>query len=166
LQQPKNSDPLRKIKPKFSNLKSCPLVIALAFLLVAEPSVASPALTIRDYQDLELKGTQGEQTISTYLMATIDAIGMTNEFIVGRKDQPICCQGDRTISAGPRAGYRRDWLIVWPLEGARAHGGLTELGNVDLPTRRYALSGGPFQLLDVRKNYALSRQHSADPPQL
>jgi hypothetical protein len=70
LQQAKNSaTPLRKIKTKFSNLKSCPLVIALAFLPVAEASVASPALTIRDYQDLELKGTQGEQTISTYLIA-------------------------------------------------------------------------------------------------
>ena len=25
-----------------------------------------------------------------------------------------------------------DWLIVWRLESARAHGGLTELGNADL----------------------------------
>jgi hypothetical protein len=46
------------------------------------------------------------------------------------------------LSAGPRAGYRRDWLIVWPLESARAHGGLTELGNADLPdTQIRALRG-------------------------
>src|ERR1039458_1068317 len=42
-------------------------------------------------------------------------------------------EGQHPLSAGPRAGYSRDWLIVWPLESARAHGGLTELGNVDLP---------------------------------
>jgi hypothetical protein len=60
-----------------------------------------------------------------------------------------------------------DWLFVWRLESARAHGGLTELGNVDLTdTQIRALKGGRFQLLDVRKNYALFRQHSADPPQL
>jgi hypothetical protein len=40
-------------------------------------------------------------------------------------------EGPHSLSAGPRAGYRRDWLIVWPLESARAHGGLTELGNAD-----------------------------------
>jgi hypothetical protein len=46
------------------------------------------------------------------------------------------------ISAGPRAAYRRDWLIVWPLESARAHDGLTELGNADLTdTQIRALRG-------------------------
>ena len=86
------------------------LVIALAFLLVAESSMASPALTIRNYQDLELKGTQGEQTISTYLIATIDAIGMTNEFIVGRKDQPIFCQGDRTTTVEMVRAIIDEWI--------------------------------------------------------
>src|SRR5450759_4853451 len=41
-------------------------------------------------------------------------------------------EGQHPLSASPRAGYRRDWLIVWPLESVRAHGGLTELGNADL----------------------------------
>jgi len=51
-------------------------------------------------------------------------------------------EGQHPLSAGPRAGYRRDWLIVWPLESARAHGGLTELGNADLPdTQIRALRG-------------------------
>ena len=72
--------------------------------------MASPALTIRNYQDLELKGTQGEQTISTYLIATIDAIGMTNEFIVGRKDQPIFCQGDRTTTVEMVRAIIDEWI--------------------------------------------------------
>src|ERR1017187_8162453 len=51
-------------------------------------------------------------------------------------------EGQHPLSAGPRAGYQRDWLIVWPLESARAHGGLTELGNADLPdTQIRALRG-------------------------
>jgi hypothetical protein len=51
-------------------------------------------------------------------------------------------EGLHLLSAGPRAGYRRDWLIVWPLESARAHGGLTELGNADLTdTQIRALRG-------------------------
>src|ERR1039457_4444420 len=51
-------------------------------------------------------------------------------------------EGQHPLSAGPRAGYRRDWLVVWRLESARAHGGLTELGNVDLPdTQIRALRG-------------------------
>ena len=75
-------------------------------------------------------------------------------------------EGQHPLSAGPRAGYRRDWLIVWPLESARAHGGLTELGNVDLPDTQIRALRGPFHLLDLRKNYALFRQHSAGPPQL
>jgi hypothetical protein len=51
-------------------------------------------------------------------------------------------EGQHPLSAGPRAGYRRDWLIVWPLESARAHGGLTELGNADLTdTQIHALRG-------------------------
>src|SRR5450830_543596 len=51
-------------------------------------------------------------------------------------------EGQYPLSAGPRAGYRRDWLIVWPLESARAHGGLTELGNADFPdTQIRALRG-------------------------
>ena len=52
------------------------------------------------------------------------------------------CEGQHPLSAGPRAGYRRDWLIVWPLESARAHGGLTELCNADLTdTQIRALRG-------------------------
>ena len=27
-------------------------------------------------------------------------------------------EGQHPLSAGPRAGYRRDWLIVWPLMGS------------------------------------------------
>jgi hypothetical protein len=51
-------------------------------------------------------------------------------------------EGQHPLSAGPRAGYRREWLIVWPLESARAHGGLTELGNADLTdTQIRALRG-------------------------
>ena len=35
-----------------------------------------------------------------------------------------------------------EWLIVWPLESARAHSGLTELGNADLTdTQIRALRG-------------------------
>jgi hypothetical protein len=30
-------------------------------------------------------------------------------------------EGQQPLSAGPRAGYRRDWLVVWRLESARAH---------------------------------------------
>src|ERR1017187_9702304 len=30
-------------------------------------------------------------------------------------------EGQHPLSAGPRAGYRRDWLVVWRLESARAH---------------------------------------------
>jgi hypothetical protein len=56
--------------------------------------------------------------------------------------------------------------IGWLFGALKVQGLTTELGNAISPTRRYALSGGPFQLLDVRKNYALFRQHSADPPQL
>jgi hypothetical protein len=104
------------------------LVIALAFLLVAESSMASPALTIRNYQDLELKGTQGEQTISTYLIATIDAIGMTNEFIVGRKDQPIFCQGDRTTTVEMVRAIIDEW-IARHRRGCRLSSGRSILEN-------------------------------------
>jgi hypothetical protein len=31
-------------------------------------------------------------------------------------------EGQHPSSAGPRGGYRRDWLVVWRLERARAHG--------------------------------------------
>jgi len=51
-------------------------------------------------------------------------------------------EGQHPLSAGPRAGYRRDWLVVWRLESARAHRGLTELGNADLTdTQIRALRG-------------------------
>jgi hypothetical protein len=86
------------------------LVIASVFLLVADLSAASPALTIRDYQSLALTGAQGEQTISTYLIATIDAIGMTNEFIIGRKDQPVFCQKDRTITVDMVRAIIDKWI--------------------------------------------------------
>jgi hypothetical protein len=45
-------------------------------------------------------------------------------------------EGQHPLSAGPRAGYRRDWLVVWRLESARAHRGLTELGNADLTDKQ------------------------------
>jgi hypothetical protein len=51
-------------------------------------------------------------------------------------------EGQHPLSAGPRAGYRRDWLIVWRLEKARAHGGLPNSATPISPTRRYALAGG------------------------
>jgi hypothetical protein len=84
-------------------------VITSAFLWAADPSVASGALTVWDYQDLVRKGTQGEQAISIYLMAVIDAIGMTNEFVIGRKDRPIFCQGDRVITIK----MVRDIIDMW-----------------------------------------------------
>jgi hypothetical protein len=61
-------------------------------------------------------------------------------------------EGQHPLSAGPRAGYRRDWLIVWPLESARARGGSTELGNADLPdTQIRALRGFDFSFATFGK---------------
>jgi hypothetical protein len=82
----------------------------LATLLIAmQSSTASPALSVLDYQDLTRKGTQGEQTITYYLTAVIDAIGMTNEEVVARKDRPIFCQ-ERTITVEMVRGAIDRWI--------------------------------------------------------
>lgn len=60
--------------------------------------MAMPGLTIRDYQELRLQGAQGEKTISLYLTATIESIGLANEYVVQRKDKPLFCQGQRDIT--------------------------------------------------------------------
>ena len=56
--------------------------------------------------------------------------------------------------------------IGWLFGALKVQGLTTELGNADLTDTQIRALRGPFQLLDVRKNYALFRQHSADPPQL
>jgi hypothetical protein len=72
-------------------------VVAL-LLLAALPTASSPAWTMREYIDLKQQGSAGNEKLNNYLVAVIDAIGMSNEEIVANRQTPIFCQGQRDIS--------------------------------------------------------------------
>jgi hypothetical protein len=65
-----------------------------------------------DYIDLKSQGQQGEEKITTYLTAVIDAIGMTNEEIVASKQPPIFCQGQRTITIEMVRTILDRWIAI------------------------------------------------------
>lgn len=53
---------------------------------------------MREYIDLKQQGPAGTEKLNSYLIAVIDAIGMSNEEIVANRHTPIFCQGQRDIS--------------------------------------------------------------------
>jgi hypothetical protein len=86
-------------------------VMAWAFLsLAAAAAAGSPAWTMADYIDLKTQGGQGEEKITTYLIAVIDAIGMTNEAVKAEKQPPIFCQGQRTITIDMIRAILDQWI--------------------------------------------------------
>jgi hypothetical protein len=80
--------------------------------LTAAPVAASPAWTMADYIDLKSQGRQGDEKITTYLVAVIDAIGMTNEEIKAEKQPPIFCQGQRTVTIEMVRAILDRWIEI------------------------------------------------------
>src|SRR5258708_25450716 len=72
----------------------------------------SPSWTMADYIDLKAQGRQGEDKIATYLIAVIDAIGMTNEEIIAQKLPPVFCQGQRTITVEMVRAILDRWIVI------------------------------------------------------
>jgi hypothetical protein len=89
------------------------IATAWVFLsLAAAYAAGSPAWTMADYIDLKAQGRQGEEKITTYLIAVIDAVGMTNEEVVSRNQPPIFCQGQRTVTIEMVRALLDRWISI------------------------------------------------------
>jgi hypothetical protein len=55
------------------------LALVALLLLPAVPAASSPAWTMREYIDLKQHGPAGNEKLNNYLIAVIDAIGMSND---------------------------------------------------------------------------------------
>jgi hypothetical protein len=85
---------------------------AWVFLSLAASATGSPAWTISDYIDLKAQGREGEEKITTYLIAVIDAIGMTNEEVISKNQPPIFCQGQRTVTIEMVRAILDRWISI------------------------------------------------------
>ena len=74
------------------------LVLIWLALILAVPAAASPGWTMREYIDFKQQGPAANEKLNHYLIAVIDAIGMSNEEIIANRQTPIFCQGQRDIS--------------------------------------------------------------------